>query len=333
MLSVAVAGFGWWGRHIIARLSENTKLTVVLVIEPEAGLHHEIASLGLPVATEFNAAILQDDVDAIILTTPHMYHEEQVLACAAAGKHVFCEKPLGMTAAGAGRSVAACRDANVVLGIGHERRFEPAMIKLKSMIDARELGTIMHVEAAFSHDKLIDIPDGSWRTSKADSPGAGMTGMGIHLTDLLLWMFGRVETIQALTRDRLLGWSTGDMVVAQLGFEQGMTASLQAILATPHFMRFHVFGSKKWVEVRNDTHPDTPGGKTHVIVGTSGALPVTESIDWSDAVTANLESFAAAINGSVPYPWTDEQLIHNIEIFEGIIKSAGCCETVRLSAT
>ena len=123
------------------------------------------------------------------------------------------------------------------------------------------------------------------------------------------------------------------MVVAQLGFEAGMTASFQAILATPHFMRFHVFGSKKWVEVRNDTHPDTPGGKTHFTVCESGALPVTESLDWSDAVVANLEAFAAAADGRSTYPWTDDQLVHNIEIYEGIVKSADSGETVRLIAT
>ena len=332
MINCAVAGFGWWGRHIVGRLDNNPYLRIGLVIEPVTDLHDEISGLGIPVTDDFGAGINAPDIDAVILTTPHMFHEEQVLACAAAGKHVFCEKPLGMTAASAERSVVACRDANVVLGIGHERRFESAIVKLKAMIDAGELGTIMHTEAAFSHDKLVGVPDGSWRTSKTDSPGAGMTGMGIHLTDLMLWMFGKVETVQAQTRDRLLGWATGDMVVAQLGFEQGMTASLQAILATPHFMRFHVFGSKKWVEIRNDTHPDTPGGKTHFTVCESGSAPVTDLIDWSDSVVANLEAFGAAIEGAASYPWTDEQLIHNIEIYEGIVKSAESGETVRLSA-
>ena len=52
----------------------------------------------------------------------------------------------------------------MVLGIGHERRFEPALVKVKQMIDNDELGTVMHAESAFSHDKLINVPSGDWRT-------------------------------------------------------------------------------------------------------------------------------------------------------------------------
>lgn len=333
MIKIAVVGFGWWGRHIVARLKYNPYMCVVLVIEPLIELKEEIKALGLDVATEFETALRRDDIGAVVLTTPHMLHEEQVLACAKAKKHVFCEKPLAMNGSSARRVVSACSSANVVLGIGHERRFEPAMVKLKAMIDTGELGTVMHTEAAFSHNKLVGIPDGSWRTSKQDSPGAGMTGMGIHLTDLFIWMFGRINEIQAQTRDRFLGWSTGDMVVAQLGFEAGMTASLQAILATPHFMRFHVFGSKGWAEIRNDTHPDTPGGTTYFTLADKDGNQTTEQLDWSDAVVANLEAFASAITRESTYPWSNEELIHNIEVFQGIVESANTGETVRLSAT
>ena len=330
MINVAIAGFGWWGRHIAERLRGNALMRVVLVIEPNRELHGEIADLGIAYAVNFADALGSPNIHAVLLTTPHMIHEEQVLACAEAGKHVFCEKPLGMTKASARRSVAACAKAGVVLGIGHERRFEPAMIRLKAMLERSELGTIMHCEAAFSHNKLVGIEDGSWRTSKRDSPGAGMTGMGIHLTDLLIWMFGSVTVVQAQTRDRLLGWDTGDMVVAQLGFEAGMTASLQAILATPHFMRFHVFGSEKWVEIRNDTHPDTPGGTTHFVVAHADGSQTAMALDWTDAVVANLEAFATAVEGGAAYPWSDHQLVHNIEVYEAIVASSDSGETVRL---
>ncbi|MEP0944493.1 MAG: Gfo/Idh/MocA family oxidoreductase [Rhizobiaceae bacterium] len=330
MIHLAIAGYGWWGRHILARLKGNDLLTVFVVVEPVEALHDEIRNQGVDVVADLDQALVRTDIDAVILTTPHMFHEEQVAACASAGKHVFCEKPLGMNGESAARSVANCKAAKVVLGIGHERRFEPAMIRLKGMVERGALGTIMHAEAAFSHNKLVGVPDGSWRTSKQDSPGAGMTGMGIHLTDLFIWMFGNITSVQAQTRDRLLGWGTGDMVVAQLGFAAGMTASLQAILATPHFMRFHVFGSDGWVEIRNDTHPDTPGGKTHFISADSSGNQTTESLDWSDAVVANLETFARAICNDAPYPWTDHQLVHNIEVFEAIVASSDSGETVRL---
>lgn len=327
---LAIAGFGWWGRHIATRLADHPFLEVAGIIEPHETNRAAAADMGLTVWSDFEAPLGRDDIEAVVLTTPNPLHEEQVVACAAAGKHVFCEKPLGLTAASARRSVAACQAAGVQLGVGHERRFEPAMQELKAAIDQGALGRIMHAEAAFSHDKLIHVPKGDWRTSKAVAPAAGMTAMGIHLTDLLISFFGRVETVQAMTADRSLGWETGDVVTVQLGFAAGMTASFSAVLHTPLFIRMHVFGSERWVEVLNDTHPDTPGGQVRVLTARSGQPVEQRSLPWSDAVTANLEAFAAAARGKAPYPFSPEEMVHNIEVLEAITRSAETRDTVRI---
>ncbi len=330
-LRIAIAGFGWWGRHIAKRLEGHSNIVVAAVIEPVTALHAEIKEQGLEPLADLDTALARDDIDAIVLTTPNTVHEEQVIACANAGKHVFCEKPFGLTAASARRSMAAVEKAGVQLGIGHERRFEPAMVALKSAIDAGELGTIMHAEAAFSHDKLIGVAKDDWRTSKAVSPAAGMTAMGIHLTDLLISFFGRVKTVQAMTASRSLGWETGDVVTAQLGFEAGMTATLSAVLHTPHFIRMHVFGSKQWIEVLNESHPDTPGGKVNYLVAETGRDMVRKELDWEDAVVHNLNAFAAAIAGTAEYPFTAEQMVHNIEVLEAITRSAEDNRTVQIA--
>ena len=159
-----------------------------------------------------------------------------------------------------------------------------------------------------------------------------MTQMGIHLTDLLIWFFGPVASVHAITADRELGWETGDMVVVQMQFEAGMTAQMQAILNTPHFLRTHVFGSREWIEIRNATHPDTPGGDVTLTRYRSIDDQETRTLDWSDAVTANLEDFARAIRGEAPYRFTDFEKVHNIEVLEAIIRSADTGEAVRLGS-
>lgn len=330
LLRISIAGFGWWGRHIARRIAENPRFELVSIAEPSAEHGPAIDACGVPQLTDFSDAIADRSVDAVILTTPNPVHVEQVTAAAAAGKHVFCEKPLALTGTGARKAVEACRAADRVLGIGHERRFEPGLESVRAMIDNGDLGTLMHAEAAFSHDKLINVPKDNWRTRKSVSPAAGMTGMGIHLTDLYIWMFGRVRTVQALTADRSLGWETGDVVTVQLGFESGMTASLSAILHTPHFMRFHVFGSKRWVELRNDTHPDTPGGIARMEIQSSKTGPQNNSFPWIDTVDRNLNAFADAIEGTTPYRFTPDEMVHNIEVLEAIAVSAEHRKTVAL---
>ncbi len=313
------------------RLAGHPDITVAVVIEPAAAVHDDIRAHGLEPQPDLDNALARSDVDAIVLTTPNLVHEQQVIACASAGKHVFCEKPLGLSAASARRSVAAVQQAGVQLGIGHERRFEPAMIALKAAIDAGALGTIMHAEAAFSHDKLIGVPKGDWRTSRAVAPAAGMTAMGIHLTDLLISFFGRVGTVQAMTASRSLGWETGDVVTAQLGFEAGMTATMSAILHTPHFIRMHVFGTRQWIEVLNESHPDTPGGKVRYLASETGQESVRKEFEWEDTVVRNLEAFAAAIAGTAEYPFTTGQMVHNVEVLEAIARSAEDRRTVEIA--
>lgn len=318
MIRVGVSGYGWWGQHIARRLEASPRFELAGIYAPEVSDGYG----------SFEVMVADPGVDAVILTSPNDMHEVQSVAAARAGKHVFCEKPLSLTGASARRILAAVADAGVVLGIGHERRFEPAMQRVFGMVSGGEFGTVMHVEAAFSHDKLAGLALDNWRTQPALAPAAGMTGMGIHLTDFMIWMFGPVAQVQAVTADRSLGWETGDVVSVQLVFEAGMTATLSAILHTPHFIRYHVFGSDMWAEVRNDTHPDTPGGQAHLVCS-RGALE-TESFPWTDTVVDNLGAFADAIEGVADYPFTAAQMVHNIEVLEAIALSASSGETVRL---
>lgn len=327
-MRAALTGYGWWGQHMAPRLRDNTHISLTGICAPE--LVGSETEDGTPVYADFAAVLADPEVDAVILTSPNQLHEPQTIQAAEAGKHVFCEKPLALDGSSARRMAQAIAAKGLTLGIGHERRFEPGMAKLAEMVESGSLGTIMHAEAAFSHDKLTGVPKDNWRTKKATAPAAAMTGMGIHLTDALIGMFGRVEVVQALTADRVLGWETGDLVTVQLGFKAGMTATLSAILATPHFIRFHVFGSTRWAEVRNDTHPDTPGGFAHLALSETGREIETTSYPWEDTVVTNLEAFAAAVDGRAAYPITVEDMVHNIEVLDAIAQAAETRETIRL---
>jgi predicted dehydrogenase len=320
MIHAAIAGLGWWGKHMVRRMSHSDTLRIVKAVEANAALEGFAAEHGLTFTTSFADALKDPALDAVILCTPHSLHTDQVLAAAAAGKHVFCEKPLALKRADAERSVKACRDAGVVLGIGHERRFEPAMQEVRRLVSEGALGTIMHVEANFSHDKLANVPEGDWRASPKDAPAAGMTAMGIHLTDLFAYLFGPVTEVFATTTSRVAYKQTGDVISAQLRFASGATGYLNAILVTPLYITFTVFGSEAWAEVRNHTHPDTPGPTTLTVQYRDGRRDMRD-YEWTDTVKANLESFAGAVKGKGEYRFTDAQKIGNVAVLEAITTS------------
>jgi predicted dehydrogenase len=89
---------------------------------------------------------------------PHSLHEAQVVSAAEAGKHVFVEKPLALSRDSAMRALRACNLAGVVLGLGHERRFEPPIIELRRLATSGTLGTLLQAEANFSHDRFLSMP-------------------------------------------------------------------------------------------------------------------------------------------------------------------------------
>ena len=321
MVRAAIVGLGWWGKHMIRRMQGSSVLRITTAVDTNpasAAFAHEH---GLAFVPELGAALQDPAIDAVILCTPHSLHTEQVLAVAGAGKHVFCEKPLALTRADAERSVAACRAASVMLGIGHERRFEPGMVEVRRLVQSGALGTIMHVEANFSHDKLAHAPKGDWRTSPKDAPAAGMTAMGIHLTDGFIDMFGPITEVFAATTSRVAYKDNGDVISAHVRFASGATGYLNAILVTPLYITFTVFGSEGWVEVRNHTHPDTPGPVTLTLQPREGERWSRE-FAWTDTVRENLELFARACQGSADYPFTDAQNIGNIATLEAICVSA-----------
>jgi len=331
MINAAIIGLGWWGRHILNSLHGSERIRVVRAIDQNDTAFESLPDdPGLTLSADLQDALGDAAVDAVILATPHTAHVEQTVACAAAGKHVFVEKPLALTRAGAAQAIEVCQRAGVQLGVGHERRFEPAMAEIAALIKAGELGTIMHVESNFSHDFLAHIDPDDWRAAPEESPLPALTGMGIHLTDAYLHLIGPVEEVFTLSATRRDAWKSGDTFSVLLRFADGATGYINAILETPLFVRTHVFGSRGWVEARCDTHPAQPG-MTRLSVCLTGQEIETRELDPIDTVRANLEAFADAVSGRAPYPVPDAEKLANIALFEAIIKSANSGAAVRLA--
>ena len=324
-LRVAVIGYGWWGKTIVATLQSSDFLKVEMVIEQEEAPRLEAqshgVSTGFSVSSSFDDAIRNPKVEAVILCTPHKLHASQIAAAAGAGKHVFCEKPLCLSFADAVEAVAACNAANVKLGIGHERRFEPAIIDLRRRIANGELGTILQIEGNFSQDKFFALPPDNWRLSKAHAPCGPLSATGIHLVDLAISILGPAESVLARLNTLASNFSNGDTLAIMLGFKSGATALISAILATPFDGRFTVYGSKGWIEVRDRTHPENPTGWDISMVFSGKEKQIHYDAPHK-IVRANLEAFAHGVRGVSPYPVSTAEMLANVAALESIMKSA-----------
>lgn len=330
MIRAAVAGLGWWGRHMIETLKDSDRIRVVAATARRPERHRDFADeAGIDLVDDYEKALADSRIDAVILATPNTQHEEQVRLAAEAGKQIFCEKPLALTRGAAERIVAHAAKAGIVLGVGHERRFEPTMEEVSRLVASGAFGTAMHIEANWSHDILSTLDSDNWRGSVEEAPAGAMTGMGVHMTDLFLSLLGPIEAVAAQSAWRVLDFPTGDVIAVLFRFASGATGQFTAVTKTPYYCRMSVFGDGMWVEARDTKHPQH-GGETHLISCLAGGEPTTQVLAGADSVRANLHEWADAVEGRGSYRFTDEQRIGNVAVLEAVARAAksGCWETV-----
>lgn len=331
-VKAALVGYGWWGRKIASLVaSAGEGIAIEVVVEPGDSAHADAAAAGFRTVASLDEALAMPAVDAVILATPHRFHTAQVRAAAEAGKHVFCEKPLALTGDEAAASADLCTARGLVLAIGHERRFEPAVAALLADAAAGRLGRLMQIEANFSHDKFVGLAADNWRLDKASAPLAGMTATGIHLTDLAIALLGAPASVHAYCAQLASGIPQGDTLGAHITFRDGGTAYVAASLGYPFVSRFALYGSKGWVEIRDKSHVEAPTGWLVLRSGEGGAT-VVEEVPPAEAVIANLETFAAAIRGERTYPIPTADMVENTRLLEAMMRSVETGDAVRIGA-
>jgi predicted dehydrogenase len=312
VIDAAIVGLGRWGRSLVESVQgRSDKLRFAVGVEPDAAARREFAAKHrLRIAT-FEEALAERSVAAIVLATPHSLHRPQVLAAAAAGKQVFCEKPLALALGDAQEMVQACGRAGLVLGIGSNRRWWPAMRELRRLVESGELGTLLHVEAHNSNENSNAVA-GGWRTLPGESPGGGMTGAGLHALDAMLSVAGPLKRAQGQILERKPPPVPLDTVSALLEFDSGVSGLLATVRATPFYWRVHAFGARGSAEVL---------GETEIVVRMSGTPPERRQLPPVDSVRAELEAFADAVQGRAPFPVTPGQMLETVAAFEAVVRS------------
>lgn len=327
-INAAIVGLGWWGKHLMRQMAGSDVLRFAAAVGSRDAHRAAADAYGVPFTTDIESVLNDDGIQMVVLTTPHALHAQQVMRAAASGKHIFCEKPLALTVADAIKCATACEKAGVRLGLGHERRFETAMVEIRGLIKRGELGTVLHAEGSFSHDKLANVPTENWRFTGTDLAPLPMTATGVHLTDLMLDMLGDVSEVYAASPRRDDG-AVSKALSLHLRFSSGATGYVSSILDTPLYMRFAVFGTAGWAEVRNLAHPDA-GGSSITTIRTTSGTEKTIVHDWNDSVRANLESFCRAVATDAPYQISIDQMIRNVAVTAAAAESLRSARPIQL---
>ena len=331
MIKAGIVGLGWWGKTLVES-GENSD-AIKFVAGTTRTMTPEVEAFakqkGLRLTADYQA-MLAHDIDAVVLATPHSMHATQVMAAAAAKKHVYCEKPFTLTKREAEDAVAAVKKAGVTLAVGYNRRFHPEMTKLRDMVRAGELGTILHVEATMTFPNALFINPAHWRADKAETPLGGLMPMGVHAVDGMIDLCGPIDHAFAQSLRRAAPIDADDTTSILVRMKEGMSGYLGTMTTTGPGFSFQVFGSKGFVRLEGLTHVAGASSEERRmrLFGSCKFQPVKgEGKVWQaaslDVTRAALEAFAKAAQGGPAYPIPFDQVIAGVAATEAIIRSAG----------
>jgi predicted dehydrogenase len=182
---VGFLGVGWIGRHRMKAILETGAVDVLGIADASAGMAAEAGQLAPQARLVSTLDDLMDvGVDGVVIATPSAMHAEQSIRVLEGGAAVFCQKPLGRTAAEVRAVVDAARAANRLIGVDLSYRFTKGMRLVRDVVRSGELGRIYAVDLVF-HNAYG--PDKPWFYDPILSGGGCVMDLGVHLVDLALW--------------------------------------------------------------------------------------------------------------------------------------------------
>src|SRR5579871_523991 len=332
MINAAIVGMGWWGRTLVesvAGVSDDLRFVAGVTRSPTPALEEFASAQGLRLLGSLEEALADDGVDAVVLATPNSQHATETIAAAAAGKHVFSEKPLALTRADAQAMADATQAAGVTLAVGYNRRFHPEMASLRERIRGGDLGTILHVEATMTFPNALFLTPDAWRASRDETPCGGLAPMGVHAVDGMIDLCGEIDHVFCQSIRRAVAIDADDTTAMIFRMREGMSGYLGTMTATGPGFSFQVFGTEGWVRLEGVTHVAGASSEERRfrLFGTCRFQPQKgEAQVWEaarfDVARAALDAFGRAASGGDPYPISVEEMVHGAAVTEAIVRSA-----------
>jgi len=315
-LRVACIGMGWWSDVLADAIQRSSKLKIVACFtRSEQKRAAFAAKYGCQPAASYEAILKDAGVEAIINTTPNDVHLETTRQAAAAGKHVFLDKPIANSVSDGRKITEACRAAGVVLALGYQRRRESHFRWVKQQIDAGVFGKLVNAEANISRDRLGQFDLTSWRYTAAGMPGGVMLQIGIHYVDVLTFLIGPVKAVHGQSVRLVLPGDNPDVASLVLEHENGALSTLNASYASAsEYYLMNIYG--KEATAYYDLHHGLS------LLKRGEKQPVAVPCAKNDTFVEELEEFAAAVRGTSQPEMDGEKATASLAVLLAGIKSA-----------
>lgn len=330
ILKVAIMGLGSYGTRVAEAMQSCKRAKLVgLISGTPSKIEKWKAQYSIPDKNcynydNFDAIKNNPDIDAVYIITPNGLHKDQTLRVAKAGKHVICEKPMGINAKEGQEMVDACKAANVKLLIGYRMHFEPKTVAVIKMRKEGKFGT----PKFFQGQSGFTIGDPTqWRLNKALSGGGAMMDIGIYSVNGARYMLGEepIWVTAQETKTDPIKFKEGidETIQFQMGFPSGAVANCLSTYNMNNLDRFFMTGSKGFVEMQPSTGYGPIEGRTH-------EGPLTQPHVTHQ--TLQMDGMAALIFDGLPpiVPIDGEEGVKDMKIIDAIFLAAKTGNKIKL---
>lgn len=302
-IRIGIIGAGRIGRIHAENLDRLAEAEVIAISDPYAddSLRSWASGLGIGLVTARSEEVLHHPaIDAVLICSPTDTHVPLIKMAAAAGKHIFCEKPVSLSIAQTAEALEAVKLAGVTLQVGFNRRFDRNFRRARELVLSGEIGQ-PHLVKITSRDPAPPSPE-YIRTS-----GGIFMDMTIHDFDMARYLTGseavEIHAYGSVLVDPVFGECDDvDTAIVSIRFENGALGvidnSRQAVYG--YDQRIEVFGSGGSVAIAND-YPNT--AEVHTATGVKRDKPLHFFLErYTEAYIEELRQFVAAIGGRMPVP-------------------------------
>lgn len=300
-------GVGWIGRNRLQALAESNICDIKVVSDPNATYAEEALqyAAGAQVVKSL-PEMIATDVEGVVIATPSALHAAQSIEALDAGKAVFCQKPLGRDAAEVKAVVEKAEEKDVLLGVDFSYRFTNGIKALKAVLDSGELGDIYGVNMVF-HNAYG--PDKPWYFDPKLAGGGCVMDLGVHLVDLLVWLFNNPEVNELSSQLFSKGKRIDDIIeqvedyaVAQLLLNDGIAVQLACSWNLPAgvdaVIEVSIYGTNGGVSFKNvngsfyDFSTERFKGTSREVISSPGdRWGGKAAIDWAERLASNGNKF------------------------------------------
>jgi predicted dehydrogenase len=330
-LGFALCGLGSLSTNQIApalQKTANCRLAGIITGTPAKAVKWQ-AQYNIPQRNVYNYETMHriadnPDIDVVYVVTPNALHLDNALVAAQAGKHVFCEKPMEISAERCRRMIDAVKAANRMLGIGYRCRFEPHHLECVRLAHEREFGAVKVVDAHFG----FNIEPGVWRLKRALSGGGPLMDVGIYALQATRYLTGEEPTwISAITTqgDPARFAEVEESAVWEARFPGGAISHCSSSYDAAGVGYFRVLAERGWFGL----------DPAFNYSGLRGMRSDGRAIDppSTDQFAVEMDDFARCIQQKTPTRVPGEEGLRDVEIMTAIYESARTGKAIQLRST